>query len=148
LPPWASTAYDSLPRYRRNWMEGAAGGRPPWAGNAHRAPSGVSRAEQRTPPMARFPDSRIAAMRRLPRPCGVSAEPSDIHQRVASRLQWRDRAGFSPTSLTAGASVRLWTRGDDLASGRLEAAPEANAASILERGFAWLRRVAQVYLFA
>src|SRR5439155_7332252 len=34
---------------------------PPEAGRAHQDPPGVSRAEKRTPPMARCPDLRISA---------------------------------------------------------------------------------------
>ena len=77
---------------------GGRGGRRPVAASRRKdrisAPFGVSRAEERTPPMARFPDSRIAA--RSPRLPGDSSPVTVAN--AASRLQWRDRVGFSPTS--------------------------------------------------
>jgi hypothetical protein len=58
-------------RTKKNEQQNADGGSRPEAGPDHGVPPGVSRADKRDVPEARFPDSRISATRRLPKRRGA-----------------------------------------------------------------------------
>ena len=91
----------------RRWLASSSAGEIRKAGQNRRANSfctgllvGVCRAERKGRPGARYPGWRINALsQRLPIPIEAQwRQESHLQRNSTSRLQWRHRVGFAPTS--------------------------------------------------